>query len=66
MLREVPGRLGSGSCGGCCRGWDDRSCRRVRGLETREVLLMDRGLELGAREERLEELLGSERGEKET
>ena len=36
MLREVPGKLGSGSCGGCCRGWDDRSCRRVRGLETRD------------------------------
>ena len=33
MLREVPGRLGSRSCGGCCR--EDRSCRRVRGLEAR-------------------------------
>ena len=23
MLREVPGRLESGSCGGCCRGCDE-------------------------------------------
>ena len=49
LRREVPRRLGSGSCGGEFAG-RGRYCGR------------NRGLELGAREERLEELLWLERG----
>ena len=37
MLREVPGRLESGSCGGGCRGCDETGA--AGGFEMREVTL---------------------------
>ena len=57
LRREVPGRLGSGSCGGCCSGGGETGA--AGGFAGRGRY---RGLELGAREERLEELLWLERG----